>query len=292
MALLASFSWAFAAILYRKALFKSTNPLITNCLRTPIAILVLFCILILSGNLATFLASIYEPNIILVLLIATIIMNIIGDTLYLISIRDVGVSIAYPLSYTYPIMVALIASIILKEKINIFLIFGTVLGILGVWLISQKTSNGNKISSSNFIIGISSAIGASFSWSVGIVIFRIAVSNADPINVGTIKLLLLFMLSSPSIILKHEDVKKTIDKRTLMFAMVGGIFGVGIGDWFFYISLASVGAAIAAALTTSAPLLSVILAYLILKEKIVKKQIIGTILIVIGVLIISLKSLA
>ncbi|MCD6490923.1 MAG: EamA family transporter [Candidatus Korarchaeota archaeon] len=46
------------------------------------------------------------------------------------------------------------------------------------------------------------------------------------------------------------------------------------------------------ALTTSSPLLSLLLAFILLKEKITWKQILGTILIVMGVLIISMGTLA
>ena len=59
-----------------------------------------------------------------------------------------------------------------------------------------------------------------------------------------------------------------------------------MGDWFLYISLSKIGAARATALTTSAPLLSLLLATIILKEKVSKRQVLGTILIIVGVILV------
>ncbi|MEX2689031.1 MAG: EamA family transporter [Candidatus Njordarchaeum guaymaensis] len=94
------------------------------------------------------------------------------------------------------------------------------------------------------------------------------------------------------VLLKLDQARREIDKKTLIIAMIGGIFGIGVGDWFFYLSLANIGASVTSALTTSSPLLSLFLAFILLKEKITWKQILGTILIIAGVLIISIGTLA
>lgn len=290
MALLASFSWALAAVFYRKALTRITNPLVTNFLRTPLAIIVLLIISVCMGSYNLLITSLSQLDVALSLLIATIVMNIIGDTLYLVSIRNVGVSVAYPVSYSYPILVAILALIFLHEEIYPTLIIGTIIALTGVWLISQNISEESEnIREYSFLSGIIAALGAATSWSIGIILFRILVGSINTVIVGIIKLLFLLILSSPAVLTNINYIKNEVNNRILLFALVGGLFGVGIGDWFFYISLYNLGAAIAAALTTSSPLLSLILAFLILHEKITKKRFVGTILIILGVILISLK---
>jgi len=290
MALLASFSWALAAVFYRKALTRITNPLVTNFLRTPLAIIVLLIISVCMGSYNLLITSLSQLDVALSLLIATIVMNIIGDTLYLVSIRNVGVSVAYPVSYSYPILVAILALIFLHEEIYPTLIIGTIIALTGVWLISQNSSEESEnIREYSFVLGIIAALGAATSWSIGIILFRVLVRSINTVIVGIIKLLFLLILSSPAILTNVNYIKNEINNRILLFALVGGLFGVGVGDWFFYISLYNLGAAIAAALTTSSPLLSLILAFLILHEKITKKRFVGTILIILGVILISLK---
>ena len=290
MALLASFSWALAAVFYRKALTRITNPLVTNFLRTPLAIIVLLIISVCMGSYNLLITSLSQLDVALSLFIATIVMNIIGDTLYLVSIRNVGVSVAYPVSYSYPILVAILALIFLHEEIYPTLIIGTIIALTGVWLISQNSSEESEnIREYSFLSGIIAALGAATSWSIGIILFRILVGSINTVIVGIIKLLFLLILSSPAILTNINYIKNEVNNRILLFALVGGLFGVGVGDWFFYISLYNLGAAIAAALTTSSPLLSLILAFLILHEKITKKRFVGTILIILGVILISLK---
>ena len=290
MALLASLSWALAAVFYRKALTRITNPLVTNFLRTPLAIIVLLIISVCMGSYNLLITSLSQLDVALSLFIATIVMNIIGDTLYLVSIRNVGVSVAYPVSYSYPILVAILALIFLHEEIYPTLIIGTIIALTGVWLISQNTSEESEnIREYSFLSGIIAALGAATSWSIGIILFRILVGSINTVIVGIIKLLFLLILSSPAVLTNINYIKNEVNNRILLFALVGGLFGVGVGDWFFYISLYNLGAAIAAALTTSSPLLSLILAFLILHEKITKKRFVGTILIILGVILISLK---
>lgn len=290
MALLASFSWALAAVFYRKALTRITNPLVTNFLRTPLAIIVLLIISVCMGSYNLLITSLSQLDVALSLLIATIVMNIIGDTLYLVSIRNVGVSVAYPVSYSYPILVAILALIFLREEIYPTLIIGTIIALTGVWLISQNISEESEnIREYSFVLGIIAALGAATSWSIGIILFRVLVGSINTVIVGIIKLLFLLILSSPAVLTNVNYIKNEVNNRILLFALVGGLFGVGVGDWFFYISLYNLGAAIAAALTTSSPLLSLILAFLILHEKITKKRFVGTILIILGVILISLK---
>jgi len=242
------------------------------------------------GSYNLLITSLSQLDIALSLLIATIVMNIIGDTLYLVSIRNVGVSVAYPVSYSYPILVAILALIFLREEIYPTLIIGTIIALTGVWLISQNSSEeSGNIREYSFLSGIIAALGAATSWSIGIILFRILVGSINTVIVGIIKLLFLLILSSPAVLTNINYIKNEVNNRILLFALVGGLFGVGIGDWFFYISLYNLGAAIAAALTTSSPLLSLILAFLILHEKITKKRFVGTILIILGVILISLK---
>ncbi|MGQ4891407.1 MAG: EamA family transporter [Candidatus Njordarchaeia archaeon] len=288
MGISASLSWALAAVFYRKSMGKLLNPLITNVFRVPLAVLVLFLILVLSGNLGSFLDTVSNVQLFLMLIFGTIIMNIFGDGFYLLSLRNIGVSYAYPLSYTYPILVAILALVLLNEELFLSLIVGALVGILGIWLISSggKESRVRKFS---FSKGIVYAILASLSWSFGIVLYKVLVEGLNPIIVGTWKLILLFLISSPSLLLVKSSEEIELEKNAIKYALVGGVFGVGVGDWFFYISMDNIGAAFSSALTTSSPLLSLLLAKIFLNEKITPKKATGTTLIIIGIILIILR---
>ena len=287
MGLLAAFSWAIAAVFYRRSVGKLLNPLIVNVFRTPLAVVVLVFILIFTSNLPLFLNVVDNIFLFFMLILGTIVMNIFGDGFYLLSLRNIGVSIAYPLSYTYPILVAILAAVFLGEKIFFSLILGAIIGIVGIWFISSgKKEETGKYS---FTMGIIYAISASLSWSVGIILYKILIEGLNPIVVGTWKLVFLFLISSPSLLLARYPSEIDFEGKAIKYALIGGVFGVGIGDWFFYISMDNVGAAFSAALTTSSPLLSLLLASVFLGEKVTYRKTVGTILIVIGIILITLR---
>jgi len=280
-----AFCWALASIFYRKALSRATNPFIANIIRIPLAFLVLTTIALLDGKISEALIIITTVKTLLYLVLATFVMNIVGDTLYLLAIRNVGVAIGYPLAYMYPVFVAILATIILAEPLRMNLLLGTIIAVTGVWLLSSKKQEVAITTGYSFSIGVLAGIGAALAFSFGIILFRIMLIETDPIATAIIKLIILFVMTSPIFWLRQEEVKASIDKRTLLIGMIGGVFGIGIGDWFFYIGLARIGAGSAAAITTSSPMLSLFLAVILLKEKVGSWQVIGTVLIVIGILL-------
>jgi len=288
-AFFASFSWALAAVLYRKALAGFSDPWITNGLRAAPTFLFLLLLAVFVGKIDDFYFSLTNIHDLTIIFVATVIAIVVGDTFYMIALRNVGVSIGYPISFMYPVFVAFLASFILEEVITLILIVSLFLASAGVWLVSykapeQKTPLGKR----ELIVGVFSAMGATGCWSIAIIIFRISVKTADPLAVNALKILFLLIIFLPLLVVKFNDIKVKVGRRTFFVLSLGGILGIGVGDWFLYISLAEIGAARATALTTSAPLLSLLLAILVLKEKVSKRQFLGTILIIIGVILVSI----
>ncbi len=290
-ALLAAFSWALAATFYRRALLDASDPLFTNLLRIPLALIFLAAYSMFTGDIVSLLNFFDDFFTLLTLFIATIIMNVIGDTVYLLSIRNVGVSIAYPVSYSYPLLVALIAFMFLNEEIYLSLLAGTIIAISGIWLLSRKPNSSDtvRLERKRFIIGILSAVCAALLWSIGIVIFKVSVMKMNPISVAILKLVFLFILVSPSIRMNYDFIRSDLNREILFFAMIGGLFGVGIGDLFFYMSLNEINASVAASITTISPLFTLLLAIFYLHERVNIEKAIGTLLIVLGVTVVYLK---
>lgn len=278
----AAILWAFSAVVYRKGLEGDVDSVVANCFRAPLGFVVLFFLCLCSGKVGDLSRAMGNSRIMAILLIAVFIMNIVGDILYLTAIQKIGVSMAYPLSYTYPLAVALISSIILGLPIHYMVIVGTSISLVGIYVMSSEKSEGKKYSS----MGILAALGASFSWAVGIVIYSLLVLEVDPIILGALKLAILILLSILVFIIRYTTKILRIDTRTIYFILLGGLLGVGLGDLVFYISLYNISASIASALTTSAPFLSQILACVLLGEKLTKNKMLGTSLIVIGLLLV------
>jgi len=70
--------------------------------------------------------------------------------------------------------------------------------------------------------------------------------------------------------------------------VVGGFLD-GIGTILFYLSVISIGVSRASVLASSTPILSLVLAALVLKERIQRKQLIGIILVILSTYLVSLS---
>ena len=283
----AAILWAFSAVVYRKGLEGDVDSVVANCFRAPLGFVVLFFLCLCSGKVGDLSRAMGNSRIMAILLIAVFIMNIVGDILYLTAIQKIGVSMAYPLSYTYPLAVALISSIILGFSIHYMVIVGTSISLIGIYVMSSERGGEGRYSS----IGIMSAMGASFSWAIGIVIYSLLVLEADPLIISALKLAVLILLSIPILLICYMARKPRIDTKMILYILLGGLLGVGLGDLVFYISLDNISASIASALTTSAPFLSQILACMFLGEKLTKNKMLGTLLIVIGLLLVIIFAL-
>lgn len=279
-AVLASFCWSIAAVLYRRAVSGLNDPLATSGLRVPLALAFMATLSLFlekGGSLAFLLVS-WEA--LFWVLLATTIAIIIGDTLYMVALRNAGVSIGYPVGYVYPVYATLFAVLLLGETLTVGLVAGLALSLTGIWLSSFKPPSrlGDR---RRVFIGVMAAVLAGLSWGLGSVVFKVAVINVDPLIVNVIKLIYLLLIMSPFIV----RLKVKLIKEYLAYALLGGLFGLGIGDWLLYVSLAAIGAARAATLTTSSPLISILLAFLFLKEEVSWKQAAGACLIITGVLL-------
>ena len=288
-AFFASFSWALAAILYRKSLINFSDPWLSNGLRAAPTFLFLLLLAAVIGKINEFCLSFSDLRVLGIVFAATFIAIIVGDTFYMNALKNVGVSIVYPISYMYPVFVAFLASVILREVITFTLIVSLFLASLGVWLVSYKAPEQREpIERRRLIVGVCSALGAGICWANAMIIFRISVTFSDPIVVDALKSMFLLFVFLPVMLFKFKEIRSNINRRIFAVLSVGGILGIGVGDWFLYIGLLEIGAARATALTTSAPLLSLLLANIVLKEKISKRQILGTILIIVGVILVSM----
>ncbi|RLE72595.1 MAG: hypothetical protein DRJ37_02505 [Thermoprotei archaeon] len=75
---------------------------------------------------------------------------------------------------------------------------------------------------------------------------------------------------------------------SLKYVVVGGFLD-GIGTILFYLSVISIGVSRASVLASSTPILSLVLAALVLKERIQRKQLIGIILVILSTYLVSLS---
>ena len=276
LTILSAMIWALSSVFYKAGL-KTMKPTTVNTIRPIVALFFLVGVIIITGDFKD-ISNLTTRDIIYIFL-STISGVVIGDLLYMFSLRTVGIARAYPISNTYPLFTILMAGLFLGEIITFKLISGAILIIIAIFLISEKDFE------LDIKKGVIFALGASFFWGASMIIMKLAMSTINPIVFSTIRMgiFALFLLLYT---MRYEKIEFTKINRNWIIVAIGGILDLGVGIPLFLEALKYIDASRAAPLNGTAPIFAIIFTILFTKEKVTSRIISGVILSFLGVLII------
>ena len=194
-----------------------------------------------------------------------------------------------PIDKSSTILTMILAFIFLNEKITINMVIGMIGIAIGTYLMIQKKEKAEKIVKGKawLIYALLSALFASLTSILG----KVGIENIES-NLGTAIRTIVVLIMSWIIVFatkKQSDVKK-IDKRSLIFLILSGI-ATGASWLCYYKALQDGLASIVVPIDKLSILVTVLFAYIFLKEKLSKKSLLGLILIVVGTLLLLIKSI-
>jgi DME family drug/metabolite transporter len=290
-ALGAALSWTVSALLYKKAL-ERTKPVSANIIRLSCTSGVLLVFLLVIGKLWVLWDL---PVQIAVLAVVSGLIGLgLGDTLYLVSLRMVGVARAVPLTCTYPLFNLLWAVFLVGEPLTLSSALGAVVIVLGIWLLSyEKESVVQGVRRSVLFKGVIAALVTAVLWSVSITMMNLAVQEAPDLDhalvINTIRAAAVggILLASSPVIDKKLDFLR-VDRRTILALVAGGIVALGLGWFFLTYSFVEILETRAVPISSTTPLFSTLAGIALLHEKITAKTALGSVVIVVGVFLIFL----
>jgi DME family drug/metabolite transporter len=290
-ALGAAISWTVSALLYRKAL-SETKPVSANIVRLTLTSAVLLAFLVATGMLGV-LASL-PPNIVVLAGVSGIIGLGLGDTLYMISLKMIGVARAVPVTCTYPLFNLLWVALLAGEPITWSVALGAVVIVLGIWLLSLEEEK-DTLDAQKKVLGrgLAVALATALLWSVSIAMMGLAVKETpnlgDAFAINTLRVLTIavsFAVSAPIVDRGLGFLK--LRRRTVVTLIAGGIVALGLGWFLLSISFIDTLQSRAVPISSATPLFSTLAGILLLHEKVNAKNVMGSIMIVVGVFIIFL----
>lgn len=223
------------------------------------------------------------------IILGAIIGGPIANATFLLAISLAGAS-AIPISATYVFFGVLLAFIFLKQKPSKRVILGMFICILGAIIINiSKETN-----YTHFFIGISLAFISAISWGIEGVISSfggslldsdIAVNIREFISSFTIFIFIIPFFKSQNINLLNYNFLSP-----LLFILLSGLCSA-ISFLAWYKSNAMVGCAVGMSLNVSYAFFGVILSYLFLKTSLSLNMILGSLIIILGIVLISLNPL-
>jgi DME family drug/metabolite transporter len=290
-ALGAAISWTVSALLYRKAL-SETKPVSANIVRLTLTSAVLLAFLVATGMLGV-LASL-PTNVVVLAGVSGIIGLGLGDTLYMISLKMIGVTRAVPVTCTYPLFNLLWVALLAGEPVTWSVALGAVVIVLGIWLLSLEGEK-DTLDAQKKVLGrgLAVALATALLWSVSIAMMGLAVKETpnlgDAFAINTIRILTIavsFAISAPIVDRGLGFLK--MRRRTVVTLIAGGIVALGLGWFLLSISFIDTLQSRAVPISSATPLFSTLTGILLLHEKVNVKNVMGSIMIVAGVFIIFL----
>jgi len=205
------------------------------------------------------------------------------------SINKGKIGIVVPISSTRVIITTLIATLIVKEILPLIFYGAIIFVFVGIVLISVDFNNLNKIKFFDVKTGVPQALIAGAIWGISFAFFGKPSGILGAYLFGVIvESTVLICASIQGFLTKSKPSKfwLVIKNKPFQFGLVI-ILGV-LGTLFMNLSFVHLSASITSAITSASPFITIIYAYFVFKEKLSKLQYLGSILIIVGVVLISI----
>ena len=267
----ASILWGFAGILAKKVIGMSAQSIIFY--RVTFAFLILFIIFSISGSMKKIKLGDKRKYLILFS-----ILQITTMLTFFISIIKASVSVAVLLLYTAPVYITLLSPLLLEEKSTKLGWFALVLSISGILLIVEPV----KIEISQYSLGIIAGILSGISYAFQIMTSKYISTTYSGYSQAFWSFLIAMLILLPAGIVPLDLVS-----RNLSYLLLLAIFPTILAVSLYFNGLKYLKASSASILGLIEPLSAVILAILILNEKISIPIILGGALILAGAAIVT-----
>lgn len=290
-ALGAAICWTVSAIMYKEALLK-TKPVSANIVRLVCTSIILVACLAIIGKFGVLMNL---PAYAVVLACVSGIIGLgFGDTLYMMSLKLIGVARAVPITCVYPLFNLLWAVFLVEEPITLSVILGAVTIVFGIWLLRQETDVGTAETEKKILVkGVAYALATAVMWSVSITMIDMAVTlpetssldHALAINTIRVAAIAVSLLVSAPIIDRSFGFLK-MQRKTLAVLIFGGIVALGLGWFFLTYSFINTLESRAVPISSTTPLFSTLSGIVFLHEKVTARNAVGSIMIVVGIFLI------
>lgn len=249
---------------------KNVDSILASSIRTTVVLLISFLIVILFS-------SFDKVNF---KTITFLILSGVSTTLLWLNYfkaLDLGnVNEVTPVDKTSIVLTLILSCIFLNEKITVIKIISSILIISGAFLMVNKEEHSNNKR------WIKYAILTAIFTSVSAIISKIGLRDIEP-NLGNLyRTIFVFIFMWLIVLLKKKQKHiKTINKKSWLYLILSGI--TTSLSWIYYFNALKEGeASIVFPIEKLSVVVSIGLSYILLKERMTKKSIIGLILIVAG----------
>lgn len=213
---------------------------------------------------------------------------VIGDAMYFLSQERIGVSRAFPISMSYPLIVYLITATFLGEPVIIQRIVGAITTVTGVALIARAEHIRNHTEQTRWTerdirLGLILAILTALAWGLSDAVFQFGLISVGAAEGNYFRMLVVSIILIPVFFMSLRGGRKLPSRRITGIALLTGLFGVGFSLIAYSYAVKYIGATVTSVVVAAAPVITAPLSVIYLGENVNTKVIIGTLLTIIGV---------
>jgi len=244
-----------------------------NAIRCSAAGLLFWVLLSLFGSVDSFVPLTLNEWL---LLIGSVVIGIsVGDTMYLWSIREIGPSRTMALVGVVPLPTLVFEYFLLDQPFPAQFVAGCFVVVGGVACLAQRGSHVDVVGG-RLKIGIVLSLSATVLWGLSTVMLKPAIENLSPIEANSVRMpFVALLLFGGYILTRRKTETAPLTLRTALIVGGTGLLGMGFGSYLFLKSIAMIGPTKTAVLGALAPVFTMGMAAVFLKERLTKLMILG-----------------
>jgi drug/metabolite transporter, DME family len=276
-------AWALTSLLVR-SLSSHFGTVAINATRTTL------CAILVAAWMAVVddfhgLAAVSARNLLL-LFVSIVTAIAIGDTVFFESTRLLGVGRAMTLSMSYPVVAAVLAALLLDERITTRVAVGGLLTLSGLAVVVATRAETTE--APRRWRGVLAACGAAVAWGVSVVALRIPLEEIDALTAQLVRLPLAAALLW-ALPWSWRDVPALARARPAVAVRFGVLSVLTAASSILYVlSIKHAGVAVATVLSSTAPLFAVPLGVVFFGERLPPAALVGAAVAVAGVVVLKL----
>lgn len=283
-ALGSAITWAMTSLLVR-TVCPPLNSVVVSVVRSLIGGGLLLAWVLATGGIARIGGM--SPGTFALLAVSIVVAIAVGDVLFFESARMLGLARAMTVSMTYPLMGAVLAAVFLGEPMTARLVAGSLVTLSGLALIVRtRPADGPRERRSR--LGLAAATAAAASWAVSLLVLKPAMGSLDPVTAQAVRLPLAGLLlmatpwgwGAPSLMVRAS--RGVLARVALLGAITAG------SSVLFVTGVKYADVAVAAVLSSTAPLFAIPLGLIFLGERLTVRAVFGTLVTVAGLVVLQL----
>ena len=282
-ALGAAMLWAVTSLLVR-SLMAELGSVAVNAIRTGAGGVLLLVWVLATGGPGALTAM--SARVFALLALSIVAAIAVGDTVFFESTKAIGLGRAMTISMSYPVGAAVLAAVFLGEPLTLPVAAGALLTLGGLTLIVAPWTERPR--GERFWLGVGTATLASLAWAVAVVLLKAPLQEVDPVTAQAVRLPLAAVVLglTPWARGALRRLARSTRGATVRLAALGVL--TAVSAVLFVASVKYAGVAMAAVLSSTAPMFAIPLGWVFLGERLSRGALLGAGVTVAGIVVLRL----